>query len=401
MVIDSERKKANTTEFIALMAMLTSLTALAIDAILPALPAIAAHYDITRTNDLQLMVSCLFLGLAIGQLFYGPLSDSYGRKVPTLIGLAIFIFGTILALFSTSYSLLLIARTLQGIGAAGPKVISVALIRDRYKGREMARIMSFIMAVFIIVPTIAPALGQAILYFSGWREIFWAFLIMASLVFTWFAWRQDETLEKINRPKLSAKNIIANCKETLNNQAAMRYTLGASFSFAGFIVYLSTAQAIFADIYNITDTFPLYFGLLSLALGISAIINARLVISYGMQTLIKRALIALIVFSCLFIGPNWYFSGQPPLAAFLIYLLLCFFVIGMLFGNFNSLAMESLGHIAGVASAVIGSITTLISMLLGALIGQFYQQTLTHLVVSFLILASITLYLSHGAEKPS
>ncbi|WP_085906682.1 multidrug effflux MFS transporter [Kiloniella majae] len=386
-------------EFIALMAFLMSLVALSIDAVMPALPLLGQQLAVTNPNDVQLVIGIIFFGLATGQIFFGPWSDSIGRKPVIYCGLTIFIIGSIISATASDFNVMLLGRLLQGIGASGPRTISVALVRDQFEGRAMARIMSFIMAVFIIVPTIAPALGLSIMMLFDWQAIFYSFFLLASIVLFWFACRQPETLAKENRISLTFGHFWNGLKTILTNKQTLAYTLAAGIIFGAFIGYLTSAQQIFQDIYSITDLFPLYFAILSLSIGAASLTNANLVMKFGMRKLSKIALITMTILAILYLVPANLASGQPQLWSFMIYMMLSFFCIGILFGNFNTLAMEPLGKLAGLGSAVVGSLTTYICMAIGITIGQNYDHTVLPLVYAFAILGLISLGIMLWVER--
>jgi DHA1 family bicyclomycin/chloramphenicol resistance-like MFS transporter len=385
-------------EFVTLMALLISLVALSIDAMLPALPEIGRDLGVERGNDNQLIISVLFLGLAAGQLIYGPLSDSTGRKPAIYLGLILFILGCLLSIFATNFTVMLAGRFLQGIGAGGPRIVIVALVRDCYEGRAMARIMSFVMAVFILVPALAPALGQVILIVAHWRAIFVSFLVLAVTAFAWFALRQPETLTADRRKPFSPRRIGLAVVETCKNRIAFGYTIAAGLIFGAFIGYLASAQQIFQELYGLGRLFPIYFAVLALSIGSASYVNARLVMRFGMRFLSDRALLVLCGFSAVSFLAAAVLSGQPPLWVLMTYLMIAFFCIGILFGNFNSLAMQSVGHIAGVAAAVVGSLTTFISLALGTAIGQAYNGTVLPLVGGFALLGLGSLGVMRWAE---
>ena len=375
--------KPRFVEFVALMAMLMSLVALSIDAMLPALGEIGRDLGVERDNDVQLIVSLIFLGIAVGQLAYGPLSDSIGRKPALLAGLGLYMVGCLLSLFSQSFSVMLAGRLMQGLGVAGPRIVAVALIRDQYEGRRMARVMSFVMAIFVIVPIVAPALGQGILLIASWRAIFGVFLAMAVAVSFWFTTRQPETLPLERRIPLAPARVVSGFREVLTNRTALGYTITAGLVFGSFIGYLSTAQQIFQVQYGLGKLFPLYFALLSIALGAASLVNARLVMRYGMKPLSRWALTVMGLLSMGFFVVSYLAAGHPPLWALVAYLLVVFFCEGILYGNMNALAMEPLGHIAGVGAAVVGALSLLISIAGGTLIGQAYSGTILPLVAGF------------------
>lgn len=385
-------------EFVALMALMTALVALSIDAMLPALSTIAGDLGATRANDSQLVISLIFLGLSVGQIVYGPLSDSIGRKRPIYLGIGIYFCGTLLCLLATDFRVLLIGRFLQGVGAAGPRSVAVALVRDQYAGRQMARVMSFVMTVFILVPVIAPLLGQGILLVAHWRAIFGLYLVLALLVWAWFALRQPETLAVERRIPFQMTRILGAFREVFTNRIAFGYTIMAGLISGAFVGYLNSSQQIFQEQYALGAQFPLYFAALALALGSASYANAQLVVRFGMRLLSRWALVALIVLSLLFLGYAFVMNGQPPLVLLMGYLLIGFFAVGILFGNLNALAMEPLGHIAGVGAAVVGSLSTFISTFLGSAIGQSYNGTVLPLVGGFALLGLATFGVMVWAE---
>ena len=376
-------RRLSTREFVAMLALLISLVALSIDAMLPALGDIARDLSVVHDNDRQLVVSALFLGLAVGQMIYGPLSDSTGRKPAIYMGLVLFIAGSLMAATATTFEMMLAGRMLQGFGAAGPRIVSVALVRDLYEGRPMARIMSLAMSIFVLVPVIAPSLGQAIMLVAPWRAIFILLIVLAVLGVTWLALRQPETLGPDQRHRLSLGRTARDIIEVVTHRRTLGYVLATGFVFVAFVAYLQTSQQVFGELYGRGKEFPLYFGGLAAALGIATLVNARLVMALGMRRLSWTALIVAVAVSMLFLAYTLAHHGKPPLPVLLFAFAVLFFAIGMLFGNFNALAMEPMGHIAGTASAVVGSIATFMSMLGGGLIGHFYNGSVTPLVAGF------------------
>jgi DHA1 family bicyclomycin/chloramphenicol resistance-like MFS transporter len=394
----SLRSAIGLTEFVGLMATLTALVALSIDMVLPALPAIGASLGVERANDNQLILSLLFLGFGLGQLFYGPLSDAAGRKPAAYIGLALFTLGCLLALLARTFPVMLAGRFLQGVGVAGPRTITLALVRDRFEGREMARVMSLIMAVFILVPVVAPAIGQAILGALGWRAIFVAYLAMGLLAFVWFAVRQEETLPGSRRIPFSIGRIGAAVRDVVTNRPAIGYTIASGYVFGAFLGYLTSAQQILQQQYGLGARFPLYFAMLALAIGGASLLNASLVVRYGMRALSRWSLRGICLVSVAFTVVAGAASGHPPLWMLMTYLMVSFFGIGLLFGNLGALAMQPLGHIAGTGAAVVGATSMLISLALGTWIGQRYDGTVLPLVAGFAILSAGAILAAWWAE---
>ena len=370
-------------EFIPLIALLVSLVALATDAMLPALPAIGRDLEAPGRNDAQFVVTAMFVGLGLGQMVFGPLSDSIGRRPAIHAGLLLFMAGCLLSLFAPDFESMIAGRVLQGFGAAGPRVVTMALVRDRYEGRDMARILSFAMAVFILVPAVAPALGQGLQWLAGWRAIFAAFLALAAAALLWFGLRQPETLPPGRRRPLSARAVGGAVMEVLGIRAALGYTLATGFLFALFVAYLGSAQQVFQEAYSTGALFPAYFAALALAIGAASLVNGRLVVKYGMQRLAGAATLALALLSAAALALAFAFQGLPPFWLFTAYMLAAFLCIGLLFGNLNALAMEPLGRIAGVGSAVVASLSTFISIPLGAAAGLAFDGTIYPLAAAF------------------
>jgi len=385
-------------EFVALTAMMIALVALSIDVMLPALPEIGQDLGVQRDNHNQLIISLLFVGLAVGQMLYGPASDSTGRKPAIYAGFGLLIIGCLLSLFATSFPMMLAGRVIQGVGVAGPRIVTVAMVRDRYKGRAMAQVMSYVMAVFILVPIIAPAFGQGIILFAGWRAIFAAYLGLALIVLVWFAFRQPETLAPNQRLPFSLTRIVMGVREVFATRIAIGYTIAAGLILGAFLGYLNTAQQIFQEQYGLGKLFPLIFGVLAVSFGCASVLNARLVMRYGMRRLTTWSSLTIGTLSAAFFAVAYVQAGHPPLWALMAFFLTVFFCIGLLFGNLNALAMEPLGHIAGVGAAVVGALTTTISLLLGILIGQSYNSTVLPLVGGFAVLSLASAAVMRWAE---
>lgn len=387
------RRKTNLslTEFVIIISMMMSLAALSIDAMLPALPQIGADLQVQDANGRQLVVSSIFLGLAAGQLFFGPLSDRTGRKPAIFAGLILYIVGSLISVFAVSFPMLLSGRLLQGAGFSAPRAVGLALVRDRYEGRAMARVMSFVTTVFILVPMIAPTLGQAIMLFSGWRAIFAVFVLLALMALIWFGLRMPETLARENRAPFSLGRITAATREIVSNRTALGYTIVAGFVSGAHLGYLSSAQQVFQEQYELGQRFPLYFAAVAFSIGLASFLNARLVLRFGMRALVRRALLFILILSVAAFVLALFALGQPPLWLILGYLILTFFCVGIIFGNGNALAMQPLGHIAGIGAAVVGSLSTFTSVPLGTLIGQSYDGTVLPLIAGLAILSALSL----------
>jgi len=386
-------------EFVVILSMMMSLTALSIDTMLPALPEIAAELGVPNPNDRQLVVSMIFFGSAIGQLFFGPLSDNTGRKRAIYIGYSTYIVGSLMCLTSANFPVMLAGRFLQGFGVSASMSVLLALVRDQYEGRRMAQVMSFSMTVFILVPMIAPTLGQIIISFSGWRTIFGLFIVFAIGALTWFAIRVPETLAVENRVPFSIKQIISAFQQILKIPSSVGFAVAVGLSAGMFQAYLLSAQQIFQEQYALGDKFPTIFAIISLALGLAALTNAQVVMRFGMQKLVNGALRLQLVLVVVYFVIVLIFKGQPPLVALIAYFMVFFFCTGILRGNMNTLAMQPLAHLAGIGAAAIGSFSTFMGMALGTLIGRSYNGTVIPLVGGMALLTILSIFVVRWAQS--
>ena len=398
----SPREQMSVAEFASLVALLTSLIALSIDAMLPALPQIAADLAVGNPNDTQLVIGLFLLGNAFGQLLFGPLSDTFGRKPVIVAGLSLFLIGCVVSVFAESFSVLLLGRVLQGVGASGPRTVTMSMVRDLYSGRSMARIMSISMSIFILVPMLAPALGQAIMLLVGWRYIFGTFIGFGVLGLFWLLLRQPETLADDNRrpmrPAAIANGFVIVCR----SRAALGYSLAIGTMFGAFIGFLSSIQQIFHDVFGVGKWFPYLFGLLAVFLGVASFLNSRIVMRFGMQKIVRLAMACSPVVSMMYLL-ICLLVNDPGLIAFMIWGALCFFGVGLCVGNINALAMEPLGEIAGLGAAVVGFFTSSVAVLVGIPLGRAYDGTQIPLIAGFIVLGLMGQILVHwaGHEKPS
>ena len=307
-------------EFIALMALMMSIVALSIDAVLPALESIGDSLGVTNGNDNQLLIGSLFIGMAFGQLLFGPLSDSVGRRRSMIMGYLVFFAGSLIALIANDYDTMLFSRFLQGFGIAAPKVLSTAIVRDLYEGRAMARVMSFVMMIFILVPMLAPIFGQLILTMANWRSIFVAIALIGLISLVWYLLRQGETLAPEDQADFTVSRTMDALKFILSNRPSFGYTIASGIISGPFIFYLSSSQQLFQKTYELGQWFPLYFAGLALSIGLSSFINGNQVMKFGMHRIVRFALILMSISSLLFIFIAWGFNGLPALWITTIYL---------------------------------------------------------------------------------
>lgn len=378
----------NTKEFTVLMALLMSIVAISIDALLPALGMVATDFQLANPNHAQYLIGVIFGGMAVGQLVFGPFSDALGRKKILYIGIALYLVGSVVCYFASSFGVMLAGRLIQGLGVSGPYVSAISIVRDKFSGRAMARVMSVVMMIFIMVPAIAPSLGQGIMLYASWRAIFVLYILYAMLIGAWIYWRLEETLPPEKRIPFHFANIMAGFVEVVRSRLTLCYTICMGICFGSFIGYLSSSQQIFQVQFGTGKMFTVYFGLLALVLGVASLLNSRFVERLGMHYICTRSFAAIVVASAVFLGLHAVVDIQ--LWMFLAYAAVLFFSFGLVFGNLNALAMEPMGHIAGIASAIIGSTSSVISLGLGAWIGQLYNGTLIPVVLGFLILGALS-----------
>ncbi len=392
-------KALSRKEYIILMSVIISVEALAIDAILPALSFMSNEFGLGESNKRQFIVSSLFMGYGFGVLVFGIASDTLGRKRPVYIGFLMFLIGTLVAIFATSFTMLIFGRVLQGFGVAGPQIIPTAITRDLYKGRGMAEIMSLIMMVFMMVPAIAPLIGQGVLLFTNWQGIFVMLAVYAVFALTWFAMRQPETLAPKDRVPFSISQVWGSIKEVLRNKRAMKFTITEGLAFGAILAYLSTAQQIFQEHFELGEKFPLYFGALALVMMAASFINSTLVEKLGMHYLVLRGAIILFLASSIYLVFILRNDSSVPFWSFLIYASISYFCLGILFGNMHSLAMEQVGEVAGTAASIIGFVSTLYAVIIAAIIGSFYNDTITPIVFGFALLMLPIIYITWSDQK--
>jgi len=376
-------RKTYELEFVALMAFLMANVALSIDAILPALTEIGAYFGEPDSSRLQLIIILIFMGLGLGEVVFGSLSDSIGRKPVVYIGVGIFVLASLLIVGAPSLDVLLAGRVLQGIGLSAVRSVSIAIFRDTYSGDRMARTMSFIMTVFILIPILAPLIGQQVMRAFHWQAIFYFHLFFIGGVIVWFAIRQQETLAQADRRAFTFELFKHGVQEYFRHKSAVVFMLISGLIQGSFIAYLGAAQQIFEIQYGLVDEFPLIFGGLAIEIGISSLTNGFIVGRFGMLKLVTFSLFLTISASSLYL--LLFASHSKPKIYFLISILfLQFLGTGFMFGNLSSLAMQPIGHIAGVGAAIFNFCSMLIAVGVAFVIGGFIQDAAYPLFFGFL-----------------
>lgn len=391
-------KAMSRPEFVALMAMLTATVALSIDAMLPALPQIAANLSPDNINKAQLIVTTFVLGMGLGTLVTGPLSDTFGRKPVMLWGSVLFIIGAVVASQAQTLEVLLAARVVQGLGAAGPRVVAMAVIRDLYAGRGMAQIVSFVMIVFSLVPAIAPLLGSIVIDIWNWRAVFYGFVGFSAVSAIWVAIRLPETLTPENRRSLHLP-VLGRAVVEMFVHPVVRLSIAVQvLSFGMLFALLSSIQQIYDITFGRAETFPIWFGAVAVVAASSGFLNARLVMRLGMMFLVRVMLLAQVVLSGAMIlvalaAASGHVSNDLYFGAFVIWQVSLFFQAGMTIGNLNAIAQEPMGHIAGMAASVISSVATVCGVALAVPVGLLFDGTPLPLSISVFLQAALGLAL--------
>lgn len=386
-------------EFIALAAFLMAINSLAIDIMLPALQQIGASLNVESENHRQFVVSTYLLGFGVAQLLYGPLSDRFGRRLPLLAGIGIYICSSLGSALVPTFEGLLILRFIQGLGSAATRVITISIVRDVYGGRQMAEVMSLIMMVFMIVPVIAPGSGQIIMLFGSWHLIFLFIAVMAAIIAGWAYIRLPETLHPENVRPFTAKSVLGGFKLVLTNRVALCYTIASTFIFGSLFGFINSAQQIYVGIYDLGVYFPFAFAGVAVFMSMSSFLNSRLVGKFGMRRLSHGALLGFITINTIWLLALVFGPHPMPFFLFIGFFGLAMFQFGWIGSNFNSLAMEPLGHVAGTASSVLGFMSTVGGALIGAGIGQAFNGTARPMVTGYFTVSIIGLFFVLVAEK--
>lgn len=376
-------------EFVVMISMLMALTALAIDMMLPAFVAMRSDFGVDEgSSAVAPVVTVFLLGLGAGQPLWGPLSDALGRKRILWIGLAIYLVGALGAAFAPSLGVLLLWRFAAGFGAGAVRVVAHGVVRDAYQGERMAKVLSYIMAVFILIPVVAPSMGTVVLVFGSWRAIFGVLVVFALLAGLW-ATRLPETLPRDRRISLHLPQLAAATKVVLTNRFTMGLTLAQMFVFGFFVSYLATSELIIGEVFGLAPWFPLFFGGSALVFGAGMLLNPRLLDRFGLRRQLRYALTGYVAASSVFAATALLTGGTPPFWLFLVTLMPVLLAHAFVIPNLNSAAMMPMGNVAGTAAAVIGTIVTLGGAAMGALIDRAFDGTITPLALAGLILCLV------------
>jgi DHA1 family bicyclomycin/chloramphenicol resistance-like MFS transporter len=372
-------------EFIALIAFLSALNAIAIDVMLPAFGAVREAFSLQPdATEVSLIVTAYLAGMGLGQYVYGPIADAYGRKPVLYVGVLLYLLGATGAILSPSLEAMIVFRFLWGIGAAGPRVVSIAIVRDRYSGDDMARVLAIVMAVFMIIPAIAPSIGQAALALGSWRYPFVFSAGFALLLGVWSI-RLRETLPPGDRMPLNTRTTVAATREVFRHRRTTGMMIALTFAMGAFFPYLGSGQLIYEQIYDRADQYAYWFGLAAVVMAIGSVTNSRLVKRIGTEAMLTRTLMSYVITAAVFVAVAFATQGTPPFPVF--YILTTMLIVGHVVNGalLNSLAMEDVGHVAGTAAAVIGTVTTVGGSLLGSLVDRAIADSVEPFSLGFLV----------------
>lgn len=368
--------------FVALVAAMMAINALSIDAMLPALPAIGDALGVATENSRQWIITAYLLGFGAAQLIYGPLADRYGRKPVLLGGLAAYTVFTFIAAFADSLETMILARVLQGVGAAATRVLAISIVRDCYSGRRMARVMSLTFIVFLAAPIVAPTLGQVIILFAPWPWIFVALGVIGAAIGLAAALRLPETLRPADRRPISVAGVLGAFRLALTTRMAVGYMLASTAIIGALFGFITSAQQVFADALDAERWFAGVFALVAVFMAFSSLLNSRIVERLGTRRVSHTALLGFIAFAA--VHALVALAGHETLWTFIVLQSGMMFCFGLVGSNFSAMAMEPLGHIAGTASSVQGLVTTIGGALIGFVVGQQFDGTAIPLTLGFL-----------------
>jgi DHA1 family bicyclomycin/chloramphenicol resistance-like MFS transporter len=385
------------TELIALLAGFMALNAIAVDVMLPALPAIAETLMAGPENQQQWVLAIYMFGFGFGQLIFGPLSDTFGRRNLLILGALIYLVAAAAAVFSPTYSSLLVMRFVQGMGSAATRVVSQSIIRDLFKGSAMAEVLSLVLLVFMIVPLIAPSVGQVILLTGDWHNIFWFMALMGAITLVWAFVRLPETLHPDNRRALTMASIFNGFGTVFSNRISMSYIFASTFVHAGLIAFIFTSEQVFVDIYDLGPLFPIAFAGISASLALASFINSKAVSHFGTRRIAHTGLLLFMLSAAIMLILS--LRGPIPLPIYFALLATITFMFGWTLSNMTSLALTPLGKVAGSASAVHGTVQTLISTTLGTFVGQMFNGTTTPLALGLTLFGASALAAAAFAEN--
>lgn len=383
--------------FVALMAALMALNALAVDIMLPALPAMAAAFGAVDTTAAQPVITAYLLGFGLGQFGVGVLADRYGRRPVLMAGLVVYAIAAIAIALAGDLSTVLALRFLQGLGSAAPRAVTIAIVRDCYGGRQMAKTMSLVMMVFMAAPILAPALGQGMLLVSDWHAIFAVLAVYAVLMLGLIRARLPETLRPEDVRPIRLRTVAEGIGSVFGTRQTAGYMLAAGTFLGAMFGYINSAQQVLVDAYGLGAAFPLVFAVTAAFLALSTFVNALVVERLGMRILSHGAVAAFTATAALMLVLDG--LGLLSVWAFVPLMGLCTMLVGLVFSNMNALAMSPQGHMAGIASSITGGVTTVMGAVIGYRIGQGFDGSAAPLAAGYVVCGLATLAIIAWTER--
>jgi len=386
-------------EFIVLISGIMMIVAFAIDSMLPALPAIGHGLGVGDVTRWPLVISSFLFGFAIGQLFVGTLSDAHGRRGLMLWSLFGFAVASLAAALAPSFDHLLIARVVQGVFAAGARVIVTSTVRDRFEGRDMAQVMSLSSMIFMAAPILAPTMGQAILLIGPWRWVFGALAAIGLAVWAWVLWRLPETLRDDNRTPIERASVFAAARTVLTDRISVGYSIANAMLSCAIFGFLMSIQQIFEVTFKRPDFLPTGFAIMATGMAVGSLLNAAVVKRFGMRMIGHGALFLMTFVAAAHATLS--LTGQETLVSFIVLQMLMMMSFSFVAGNFGAMAMENMGRVAGMASSLQGSLGNLLGTVLGTIIGQSFNGTTAPLYIGFTgagLVALLAVYVTEGGR---
>ncbi|PZO89479.1 MAG: MFS transporter [Sphingomonas sanxanigenens] len=384
-------------EFVALVAACMAMTALSIDSMLPSLPAIGAGLGVANPNHRQWVIGAFMISFGVGQVIHGPLSDRFGRRPVLQVNLILVALFNLLAAFAGSFALLIAARVACGLTVSACRVLAVSVVRDRFEGRQMARVMSLAMMVFMAAPILAPSVGQIILFVAPWHWIFIALSSFALGLCLWITLRLPETLTAEHRLPLSVSRIAAGWRTTLTERNSLGYTAALALLSGGLYGFINSVPQVFAEVFHRPLLLTPVFACVAGTMALGSLLNSRLVVKLGTRRISHSALICFIGFASLHLAAG--LTQMDTLLSFAVVQALMMGCFGLATANFGAMAMEKMGGLAGTAASVQGFIATVVGALIGVSIGQAFDGTTVPLYSGFVLTGLAALCVVLATER--
>lgn len=383
--------------FTIFIAATVSIIAFSVDIMLPALLDIGNEYQLTDPNDAQLVIVAFIFSLGVSQLFFGPLTDAFGRRIILTLALLSFAITSVAALFAPNFASLLFVRVLAGASAGAARTAAQAIVRDCYSGNDMARVMSNVMAVFMVAPLIAPAIGQYIIYIANWHWIFLFLGAGGSLTYFIAFIRLKETQNIEDRMSLSIAHVVEAFRESLRYRRPVGYCIVAIAFSGALFTYVVTIAQVFGELYGMGSNFIYAFMIAAASMAISSVINGRIVKNTPLRKIVHFSILVFLAVAVIFfVAANF---ATVPFALMLFVTIMTMLLFGFVVANTTAIALEPLGHIAGTASSVLNTMSVSFGALIGGVLGQLYDGTIIPMANGYLILGIVSLIAALWAER--